>query len=128
MATDFGTDLSCVTDLSGDGRTVTGRRLLAEAVARRWITPRGRLLSDPNYGFDITERVNDDMSARDLASMRAGMQAEALKDERIRGCEVTVILNVVGVLTITAIITDADGPFRLVLEASSVTAKILEIT
>ncbi len=128
MAIDYGTDLDCVTDIASDGRTVTGRMVVAQAIARRWSTPRGRLIGDPNYGFDLTQFLNADMSPRDLAAMRAGAEAEALKDERVERCDVTASIDSDGVMTIIGSLSDADGPFELTVSVSSVSLQLLSVT
>lgn len=64
---DYGTDLSCVVDLDAGLAEVTGNTLLAQALARRLITPRGGLLDDPNYGYDLTQFLNADIGPTDLA-------------------------------------------------------------
>lgn len=124
---DFGRDLSCTTDIASDGRTVTGFRLVGEAIYRRWTTPRGRLIGFPNYGFDITQYANADMSPRDIAALCAGMQNEAMKDERVESCSVSATLDSVGVLTITSVLTTGAGPFTLVVSATSVSVTLLDI-
>ena len=126
---DFGTELDCVTDIASDGRVVTGFTVVGQAVARRWSTPRGRLISYPNYGFDLTQYVNADMSARDIAALRSAAAAEAEKDERVEKCTVSATLDsVTGILTIDARLDTAQGPFDLVVAVSSVTLDVLSIT
>lgn len=127
MATDDGTDISCVNDFAPDGRITSGRHLIAEAIARRLITPRGRLIDDPNYGLDLTGFTYDDMSAGDIAAMRAGIEAECLKDERLTAATATASLAL-GILTIGLTLTDGIGPFALVLSVSATTISILSVT
>ncbi len=125
--TDFGSDLSCVNDLSADGRVVSGFQLVGEAVARRWLTPRGRLIGDPNYGFDLTEYINADMSDRDIAALRAGAAAEAEKDERVDACVVTAELAD-GVLTVVGKCETTLGPFTLTVAVDTVNVTLLSVT
>lgn len=129
MSADFGLDLSCTYDLDQRCITVTGRRLLAEAIFRRLITPRGRLIGDPNYGTDITQYLNDDVSPSDIAEMRAAIRAECKKDERIDDCTVTITAPAgkTGTYTIVISLEDGDGPFDLVLAVSNVTVEILNL-
>lgn len=124
MAVDYGRDLGGVSDIDPTGLEVSGRTALAQAIARRLITPRGRLLDDANYGFDLTQFANDDLAPSDYARIRAGIEAECLKDERIFAVTASVTLTA-NVLVVTVALTDADGPFTLVLGVSSVTATIL---
>ncbi len=125
---DFGTELSCVGDIASDSRTVTGFTVVAEAVVRRWTTPRGRLIGYANYGYDITQYINDDMSNREISAMIAGMQAEALKDERVTACLVEGTLDPEGTFTFSASIDTSQGPFTFSIAASSVTVKLLEVS
>ncbi len=126
--TDFGTTLSCVDDISPEARMVSGFRVVGEAVARRWLTPRGRLIGYPNYGFDLTQFVNADVTARDLPAIKAGAAAEALKDERVTSADVSVSLAVDGILSVSAVLGTALGPFTLVLAVSDVTIQILQVS
>ncbi len=128
MATDFGTDISCVTDLAADGHTVSGQRLVGEAVVRRWSTPRGGLLDDPDYGFSIIDYLNDDMSPADLAALQAGAEAEALKDTRVQSASVVATLaKGTGTLQIVAELVTALGPFTLTVAVSAVTIDLLSV-
>ena len=124
--TDFGSDLSCTLDLDPRCIVVTGRRLLAEAVVRRWITPRGGLIDDPNYGTDVTAYINDDVTPRDIASLKSAMAQEAEKDERVNSCDISIEIppQGIGVYTITAVIHDNDGPFTLVASIDTISKDI----
>lgn len=126
---DFGTDLSCVTDLTPQCTVVSGRRLLAEAIARRLITPRGRLIGDPDYGTDITDLINDDVDATTIGAMRSAIVAECLKDERVVSAEVTITAppGGTGSYKIDISLEDGDGPFPLTLDVSEVTVELLTV-
>lgn len=124
---DFGIELSCVGDVASDSRVVSGFVVVAESVVRRWTTPRGRLIGYPNYGYDITQYINDDMSPRQIQGMIAGMQAEALKDERVSSCQVFGALNDDGSLTFQSEIGTSQGPFTFSISASSVSVQLLEV-
>jgi len=124
---DFGTDLSCVSDLDATGAEVSGRLLLGQSLARRLQTPRGRLLEDANYGFDLRQYVNADLSPTDIARIRTGVEAECLKDERVLGATATVTLTS-NVLIVTVLLQDAAGPFSLVLSVTAVTTTVLNVS
>jgi hypothetical protein len=115
-------------DLSSPSYMASGFQCVAEAVARRWSTPYGALLYDPDYGYDVTDEVGDDLSPSDIAQMQAKLQNEAQKDERVKSCSATVTLTVAGLLTIVAQIQTAAGPFQLVLAVSAVNVSILMVT
>lgn len=124
----LGHDLSCVMDLDPLMVEVDGRLGLAQSIARRLITPRGGLIDDPNYGFDLRVFLNGDTdgSKRTIAIMAQGIEAECLKDERVQRATATVTF-VAGTLTVGINLVDGQGPFSLVLAISSVTASILKV-
>lgn len=127
MATDFGTGLSCVTDLTDTMSVVSGRRLVAEAIARRLQTPRGRLIKHPNYGFDVCGELNGDLSAADIARIQSGVEAECVKDERV--LDATAVLTfAASKLTLVITLEDAAGPFVLVLAATAVSVTLLSVS
>jgi hypothetical protein len=128
MMAELGTDLSCVEDLDPAGAQVSGRILLAEAMARRLSTPRGGLIDDPNFGYDLTAYLNDDVGPGDLAAMSAGATAEALKDERVLSADVSVTLDPDGKLRVTMALADSDGPFTLVLAVGATTVDLLSVS
>ena len=122
----YGTAQSCVTDI--EGRTVSGNRVVAEALARRLRTPRGRLIGYPNYGYDLTQYVNADMSPRDIAALCAGARNECMQDERVIGAVVSAVLGKDGILTVAIDVVGALGPFQMTLAVSSVTVNLLSVT
>lgn len=113
-------------DLEENGLEVTGRTLLAEAISRRLSTFRGTLIDDPDYGFDVTQYVNDDIDARTLGELAAGCDAEAKKDERVLDSSTTATLAG-GVLILAMSLRDLAGPFRLTLSVSDVGVQILQV-
>ncbi len=133
MAVDFGTDLSCLADLTAEGRMVTGFMVLAEALIRRWTTPRGMLLRFPNYGTDVRENLNEDVDALSLERIRAELRAEALKDERVHECtivEASTLAEVIatGVVRVKLSIEVADGAvFPLTIDVSAAKVAIVGV-
>lgn len=131
MSVDYGSDLSCLTDLTPNMAVVSGLRLVGEAIARRLQTPRGALLDDSLYGFDVTGLVNADLSTSDIANLNAGITSECLKDQRVLSAKVTSEFIVqeppsLGYLKITISLGTGAGPFKLVLAANQVTVAILQ--
>jgi len=124
--TDFGSDLSCTLDLDPRCVVVTGRRLLAEAIVRRWITHRGGLIDDPNFGTDVTAYLNDDVTPADIAALKSAMASEAEKDERVNSCDIDVEIppHGTGVYVITAQVHDNAGPFQLVISVETLSKDI----
>lgn len=125
---DLGTTLSCIFDCTAEYAVVSGRTCLAQALARRLITPRGGLIDDPNYGFDLTQFLNADMSPTDIAQCESGTEGECVKDERVLSADASVSVTPTGSLIVTITVTDADGPFSLVLAVSDVTVQLLTVT
>jgi hypothetical protein len=126
--TDYGTDFSCTTDLDTTLSTVSGPMVVVEAVVRRWSTPTGALLGDPNYGFDLSAYCNADVAPRDIAQLVSSLNAEAEKDERVLECTSSAVLGSDDVLTVTANLTLLDGEtFTLVLAVSAVTVELLRV-
>ena len=121
----YGSDLWCGPDLKSDMRVVSGRTLVAQAVYRRFITPRGSLKDDPNYGLDLEQLLNDDTGPDAVGRITAAIQAEAVKDERIFTASASVSLAA-GALSVSLTLTDALGHFLLVLGVSSVGVTLLQ--
>lgn len=124
---DYGTEVSCVYDIDPAGRMVSGFTVVAESIVRRLTTPRGRLIGYPDYGFDLTQYVNADMSPRDIAGVRAGIQAECEKDERVERAIATADIDANGVLIVTIKIDLSEESFTLVVSASDAAVAILSV-
>lgn len=125
---DFGTDISTpdASDIDPYFTTVTGWRCLAQAIGRRLTTPRGSLIDDAAYGFDVRTRLHDALTPSDLATMTGFVKREIEADERVDRADVSIAFSApTSTLTIKAVVTTGDGPFRLVLAVSSVTTEIL---
>lgn len=120
----YGIDLSCISDLDPAMVEVSGRIALAQACVRRLQTPRGGLLEDPNYGYDIIGEIDGDMTSGDLARVGAQVDAELQKDERVLTSTTAATLIAPGLLVLNITLQDQAGPFRLVLSASAVAANI----
>lgn len=129
--TDYGTDLATVftpygADVDPAGIEVSGRLGLAQSLIRRLLTPRGRLIDDPDYGFSLTDFFADDLSQSDLGEIQGGVEAEMLKDERVVAASATVTFQST-VLLVAISITDGVGPFKLTLAVTSVNVTVLAI-
>jgi hypothetical protein len=116
-----------VDDLTMPARTASGFRVVAEAIVRRWQTPRGGLIDDPNYGFDLSDFLSDDIDTAGLNRIKNSAKAEALKDERVIGVDLNLTF-ISGVMMVTANVTTAAGPFKLVVSVSQVSTTLLQVT
>lgn len=127
---DFGLDLWCTDDLLAELRPVSGVMLLAQALIRRWTTPRGMLLDDPGYGTDVRENMNETVDESTIDRMRSELRSEALNDERVAECTVTaaVYTQSTGKVRFTVEITVHDGSlFSLVLDVSAVSVDLITV-
>ncbi len=127
---DLGTDVFAVNDLDPGFRLVSGRLAHAQGIARRLLTARGdfaRIGDDGTYGADLRRFVGDDVSPRVAFEVAATVEREALKDERTLSAVATV--SVAGdSLLVSLRISDAAGPFSLVLAVTNVTVDLLRVT
>lgn len=142
----LGTDFGGICGLAPNFGEVAGRTCLAQALARRLITPRGSLIYDPDYGLDLTDEVGDDVTEADVMQLGPQIVTEFRKDERVQDASVTlqfVGVNQVqqalagtvtnpnpypeGVIVVAATITDNVGPFAFTLSVTSVTVALLTV-
>lgn len=96
MATDYGTDVAASSDGLGIDpffSLVTGAQGVAQALARRLITPQGGLITDPTYGFDLRALVNTSLSQADILAIQSGVRTQCLYDERVDSVDVQVELD-----------------------------------
>jgi hypothetical protein len=86
----YGVDLSCVTDLHPGLAEVEldSPSAIVEAVIRRYLTPRGALLDDANYGLDVRSHLNRGVTSRELRAISGALTGEAQKDDRVVRAEV----------------------------------------
>jgi len=128
MTQPYGIGWSCTSSLTDPAVMVGGFQIVAEAIVRRWQTPRGGLIDDPNYGYDLTEFINADIDKAALAQIAHLAGAEAQKDERVAGCKVTITFNN-GVFSVLGKVTLAAGPtFDLVVTVDKVTVTLLQVS
>jgi hypothetical protein len=137
MATDdLGTDVDTF-KLNDEGEldldpyfgTVDGPLAVAQSVARGWETPEGSMDWAPDEGFAVGDWMNADIDEADVLAIGTGMQADALKDERVDSVDVRPAFDSAsGRLAISASGETALGPFKLVLSADALSAAVLEVT
>lgn len=124
----LGVDIGSLPDLDAGFALVSGYRALGEALVRRYETPRGALFYDDDYGYDLRGRLNDSLTATDVASIGSEMAAEAEKEERVLSATWDCEFNAqTGQLSATGTIETATGPFTLVLTADKLTLQLLQI-
>jgi hypothetical protein len=118
----LGSDFGGVLDLETSFSQVNGRRALAEAIARRLTTPRGGLWYDPNYGYDLRQHLNSPAPRGGV--IESQVTAEVLKDDRVFDVAVSVVFASEK-LTVVLQITDALGPFPLIVEVTQLSVDLL---
>jgi hypothetical protein len=126
MATFYGSDVACLTDLSLIDQLVTDpRQLIGERIVRLWTIPRGALGligGDPNRGIDVRQFVNQKITPAMRIAAQGQLENEALKDEQVQNCKVGMT-SAGNVLTINAQITTSAGPFQLTLNVNALTVQ-----
>lgn len=114
----YGTDLSCVEDVTEDLAEVDPFtvRAIGEALARRLTTPRGSLPDDPDYGLDVRGYCNRGVPITELQDLSGQIRGEVTKDDRVEDAAVTVTIPARNQLHISVTVTPVDpslGPFSL---------------
>src|SRR5882757_10300149 len=93
MATNFGSDTHCITDVERIDHIVTSPALvIGERIARRLQTPRGALGligDDPNGGLDLRQYMLAKMRPGDRQIAEAQVSSECLKDEEVGAARVS---------------------------------------
>lgn len=123
--TDFGTDLLWIDDLDPTHRMTSGTALVGQAIYHRLITPRGGLIDDPNYGLGLIEQLHQAKTPVQQRALVTQIKAEALKDERVERCDVTMADLGGGRVDISLAIDCSAGPFKLILSADVTLASIV---
>jgi phage baseplate assembly protein W len=124
---DYGTDISTLPDLDPAFALITGTRVVAESLARIFVTPQGSDEWHPNYGRDLRRFLNAPMDVATLAQVQAEAEEGALLDERVADATATASFEPLsGRLILRVEATLAGGPFLLVLAIGDVSTTILE--
>lgn len=133
--TGYGTDIWC-TDSVHTGRLARGVTVVAQALYRRQITPRGVLRGgdeEANYGIDLSGYVGSVGPELAAAALPSVIRGELLKDDRVSDVDVEVTLSRNGIewsMLITERITlhDSDGEFTLTLSVNAVNTELLGVS
>jgi len=125
MATNYGQDSSCVSDVGLFDLQITDPFILiGQRIIRRLTTPRGGLASigdDANFGFDLRQLINTQLSPSSITRYQDQINAECMKDEEISNA-VATISSSNGTVTVSISLTSAAGPFSLTLPVQNLTA------
>lgn len=123
----FGLDISTFPDLDAGMSLQGGGRVLSEAIARRLSTRRGTMSPfDADYGTDIRDYLNQEMTSEALHRVKTDVEAEAEKDERVEEAYCTVEFDEQSqALSIQLELATAEGPFSLRLAVTELSLSVL---
>lgn len=121
------------------GRYARGSMVVAQAIYRRLITPRGMLRGgeeERNGGLDLSEYVGAVGTVTALAALPNLVRGEIAKDDRVQPggvtVQATITTNAAGettiVLDIGVKLEDERGSFSLTLGVSAVTTELLNVS
>ena len=99
-----------------------GERNALENVARRWLTPHGTLPGDDDFGRDVRQWLQARTSSVTRARIKAALEQEARKEERVRKCTVTVTATTTGLSIVGVVEVDMARTFRLTLNVTEFAA------
>lgn len=83
----YGTDISCVEDICPDLRQSSDSTALVQCVVHLWMTRRGSLWYAPSRGVDLQDWLGSGVPDHVIEGR---LRAEALRDERVADCRVSV--------------------------------------
>lgn len=128
FADPLGVDVACYPDLDAMGSLVSGKTMLGQAIARRLTTPRGALFYDTNYGTDLRLYISEGMTTEAQGRIKAAVESECLKDERVAGATATVGFSLQAqTLKISIALETKTGPFSLTIAVTSLTVSLLTL-
>ena len=120
----LGTDLAALPAFDGQRLRREGENL-AEALARRLITPRGGLFYDPDYGTDLRVYLGEPITDALIYEIERVAALEAEKDPRVEAATATITRAGVDGLRLRLDVTTAEEPFRFVLRVDALTVEVL---
>jgi hypothetical protein len=124
---DYGSDLSCSTDIDPLMRLVSGTELMAQVALHRVYCRQGRLLSNPiDNTIDARDFLSQGITPSDLPRIQAQCMGAILGDPRIFTCLVSATFTrETQTLTLEITGTGANGPFALRLAVTALTIEVL---
>lgn len=123
LTTDYGVDVR-IGKVVG---TASGLRNLMDACVRRLSTATGSLFWNPEYGYDVRQVLNSEISVEILKDLESRIVSQLELDERVSKatCDATFIYPTQK-LTIKIFITPfQDKTFTLVISVSKLTIELL---
>ena len=110
--------------MGSDMAATGGRRALLEC-GLRWLgEDEGSWPPNRERGYNLRAKLGENIS--DVESIRQGIEAEWMKDERVRSAQVSIRWRPsTREMFIDTKLEDATGPFRFVMRASELTLEVL---
>lgn len=127
MAVDYGTDISCTSDLDPTLRDVTGDELMAQVCLHRLFCRQGRLLSNPvDNTIDLRDKIADGIKPGDETTIQGQCASALVGDQRIISAQVkATFVALTNTLTLNIKGQGARGPFNLTIAATALTVELL---
>jgi hypothetical protein len=128
--TDYGIDVAGVLDWPDPEELASGPANLANALARRLLTPEGALLDvgdeEPYDSIDLRDWLASHPSSGDLDALNTAMHQVLSQDERVDTVSAVATFTA-GVLTVNVSGQGAAGPFAFVLTIDAVSGAQLRV-
>lgn len=128
---DYGSDLSCTTDLDPLLRLVSGAEMMAQVCLHRLYCRKGSLIGSPNENtIDARDFIAQSINGvRDLQRIKGVCTNVLTADERIFSADVQASFDQKAqLLTLRITGTGALGPFNLTLAVSALTVELLDVS
>ena len=119
------TDVDCRTGMPLRWSIVSGRPSLLNNLVRRLTTPTGSLPDDPTYGIDIRRFLSAGLTPGGVNRLRGLIVDQVGADPLVQSVDDVAFLFSQGFFQITIAVTDAQGPFDLVLLVDELTVSLL---
>jgi hypothetical protein len=105
---------------------ISGARVVAEAILKRWLTPRGSCFWDLDLGHDVRQYLSAAIDSTRLSAIETQLAAEAQKDERVESCTVTASFDPTAKrFTLKSRVTLVEGEtFSFVVGVDALTAEL----
>jgi hypothetical protein len=126
----WGRELSCVEDCTDSFAEIGpyDPAIIMQAIARRYQTPRGTLLDDPEYGLDLRGYLHKGLTQKDLRQLQTQALGEANKDQRIDRSATQLTLSfIASIMRVSLRVTPRDprgNPFPFVVRISGLSAVV----
>lgn len=125
--TDYGTDLSCLSDLTPTMQLVSGPDVVVQAAYRRITTPMGGLLSAPSATtVDVRDLVDSTLVSGSTAYFNSQISQAIEADDRVFSADVSSTITDELVTSEVKITLSTGETFALVLAVSSLTVELLK--